>query len=65
MMVSDVGVGGWGILNYSLLAGSILPAKAELFVRTVLALSLGKRKIMIIATISNVLGGVDCYYEGC
>ena len=59
-----VDLGYWGMLISAFLAGSILPANYELIMSTLLALGLEKWKLIIFATIGNLLGGISCYYIG-
>ena len=57
-------LGYWGMLLSAFLAGSIIPANSELVMSALLALGLSPWKLIIFATIGNLLGGVSCYYMG-
>lgn len=56
--------GCWGMFLSSLLAGSILPFSSEAVLLGLLAAGLSPAKLLICATVGNVLGAMLSYYIG-
>ena len=59
-----VDLGYWGMFLSAFLAGSIIPANSEIVLSALLALGLNEWKLILFATLGNILGGISCYYIG-
>lgn len=56
--------GYWGMLVSAFLAGSVFPLNSELVLGALTVAGLSKMKLLLMATIGNVLGGVFNYWIG-
>lgn len=56
--------GPWGMFFAALLSGSIVPFSSEAVLIALLAVGANPWKLLLAASVGNILGGVTCYYIG-